>query len=258
MIRGGLRNLFSRVAWMRNCKQQACEPTLARRNCADSVGTCCQDGRSATDISLYGGHDEGWRRTRKLICFRWLKFLIKPKIFSVNISLHLSIHIVIVMCVCVGGGTLLLAARSRVRFPISSLDFCLALSFHRHSNAAVDSASNRNEYQESSWGVKGVRHIRLNITALWASMACYRDGFTFYFLINVQLSLPVRSSRPQSSPGAYHQNIQDPQARSLTCIEENAGHFHVFLYNTLMKLYFRCSCKRIFKDFWYHITPNIV
>jgi hypothetical protein len=30
-----------------------------------------------------------------------------------------------------------------------------------HYGPGVDSASNRNEYQESSWGVKGGRHVRL-------------------------------------------------------------------------------------------------
>jgi hypothetical protein len=34
-------------------------------------------------------------------------------------------------------------------------------SFQPHYDSGVDSASNRNEYQESSWGVKGGRRIRL-------------------------------------------------------------------------------------------------
>jgi hypothetical protein len=42
----------------------------------------------------------------------------------------------------IGWGTMLQGGRSRVRFPMS-----------------LDSASNRNEYQESSWGVKGGRPV---------------------------------------------------------------------------------------------------
>jgi hypothetical protein len=39
--------------------------------------------------------------------------------------------------------------------------FQLTKSFQQHYGPVVDSASNRNEYQESSWGVKGDRHVRL-------------------------------------------------------------------------------------------------
>jgi hypothetical protein len=40
---------------------------------------------------------------------------------------------------------------------MKSLDFSIYLILP----AGVDSASNRNEYQESSWGVKGSWHVRL-------------------------------------------------------------------------------------------------
>jgi hypothetical protein len=65
----------------------------------------------------------------------------------------------------------------------------------------VDSASNRNECQESSWGVKGGRQARKadnltticvpivykmwqprRLTTLWVSTACYTDSFTFYLI----------------------------------------------------------------------------
>jgi hypothetical protein len=64
----------------------------------------------------------------------------------------------------------------------------------------VHSASNRNEYQESSWGkgrpvckadsltaicepdVQKVCEPR-RFTTLWASPACYRHGFTFFFYL---------------------------------------------------------------------------
>jgi hypothetical protein len=70
------------------------------------------------------------------------------------------------------------------------------LSFQPHYGPGVDLACNRNEYQESSWGVKGDRRIgvttllpsvsRLSdkmweprrLTTLWAFTACYRDSLT--------------------------------------------------------------------------------
>jgi hypothetical protein len=52
---------------------------------------------------------------------------------------------------------MLQAGRSRVRVPMR-WNF---LSFQPHYGPGVDSASNRNEYQEPSWGVKGVRRVRL-------------------------------------------------------------------------------------------------
>jgi hypothetical protein len=49
------------------------------------------------------------------------------------------------------------AGRSRVRVPMM-WNFS---SFQPHYGPGVDSASNRNEYQESSWGVKRGRRVRL-------------------------------------------------------------------------------------------------
>jgi hypothetical protein len=57
----------------------------------------------------------------------------------------------------VGWGTMLQAGRSRVRVPMR-WNFS---SFQPHYGPGVDSASNKNEYQETSWGVKGGRRIRL-------------------------------------------------------------------------------------------------
>jgi hypothetical protein len=70
--------------------------------------------------------------------------------------------------------------------------FQLTQSFQPHYGSGVDSASNINEYQESSWGVKGGQPARKadNLTAIceprrlttvWASTACYRDSFAFSF-----------------------------------------------------------------------------
>jgi hypothetical protein len=46
---------------------------------------------------------------------------------------------------------MLQAGRSRVRFPMRSLDFLIDLILPQYG-PGVDSASNRNEYKESSWG----------------------------------------------------------------------------------------------------------
>jgi hypothetical protein len=52
---------------------------------------------------------------------------------------------------------MLQAGRSRVRVPMR-WNF---LSFQPHYGPGFDSASNRNEYQEPSWGVKGGRRVKL-------------------------------------------------------------------------------------------------
>jgi hypothetical protein len=59
----------------------------------------------------------------------------------------------------VGWGTMLQAGRSWVLVPMR-WNFS---SFQPHYGPGVDSASNRNEYQEPSWGVKGGRRVRLTI-----------------------------------------------------------------------------------------------
>jgi hypothetical protein len=57
-------------------------------------------------------------------------------------------------------GTMLQGERLSVRFPLRSLDFSIDLILPAALWLWVDSASNRNEYQKSSWGVKGGRRVR--------------------------------------------------------------------------------------------------
>jgi hypothetical protein len=79
-------------------------------------------------------------------------------IIIIIIILYLGAHGRIV----VGWGTMLQAGRSQVRIPMRSLNFFqFTLSFQPHCGPGVDSPSNRNEYQEFSWGVKGGRRVRL-------------------------------------------------------------------------------------------------
>jgi hypothetical protein len=60
------------------------------------------------------------------------------------------------------GSTMLQAARSRDRIPMKSLDFFnWRKPFQPHYGPGVDSATNRNEYQNSSWEVKGGRCVGL-------------------------------------------------------------------------------------------------
>ena len=54
----------------------------------------------------------------------------------------------------VGWGTALQAGRSRIRFPMVSLEFFIDIIFRLHYGPGVDSASNINEYQEYFLGVK--------------------------------------------------------------------------------------------------------
>jgi hypothetical protein len=73
-------------------------------------------------------------------------------------------------------GTMLQAVRPRVQFPMRSLDVSIGRSFQPHYGLGVDSASKRNEYQESSWGVKGGRRVRLTKSLQSASRLSTKCG----------------------------------------------------------------------------------
>jgi hypothetical protein len=76
-----------------------------------------------------------------------------------RVILSVCVHIVRARGSVVGWGTMLKAGRSRVRFLMRSWIF---FNWPNTSSCTgVDSACNRNEYQLSSWGVKGDRRVRL-------------------------------------------------------------------------------------------------
>ena len=101
-----------------------------------------------------------------------------------------------------GQGAGLLVGRSRVRFPVVSLDFLVTYSFRPYNGPGVDSAPSENEYQEYFLGVKAAHawgwrphHFHVpNVMKiwepippgnLWATPGLLRDSFTFTFYLEL-------------------------------------------------------------------------
>jgi hypothetical protein len=77
-------------------------------------------------------------------------------------SLHLLLLTVLsTRSSVVSWGTILQARRSRVRIPMRSLNFSIDLILRADYGPGVDSASNRNESQDSSWDMKSSWRTRL-------------------------------------------------------------------------------------------------
>jgi len=99
-----------------------------------------------------------------------------------------------------GYGTTLQTGRSRVRFPMVSLEFFSDMILRSHYGPGVDSASNRNEYQVYFLGGKGDWCIRL--TTLPPSCAVVMKSGNLNFL---EPSGPLQACNGTALPLPLHE-----------------------------------------------------
>jgi hypothetical protein len=105
-----------------------------------------------------------WRGCNPLLnCLSFLCWWTRTG-YSISTEYNTSVLVRMV----VGWGTILQAGRSRDQSRWGGF-FQFTESFQSHYGPRVDSAFNRNEYQESSWGVKGGRRVGLTTLPLSVS-----------------------------------------------------------------------------------------
>jgi hypothetical protein len=124
-------------------------------------------------------------------------------------------------------GTALQAGRSRFRFLMVSLEFFIHVILPAHHGPGVDSASNRNEYQEYFLGGKDGRCVGL--TTLPPSCAVVLKSRS---LIHLELSGPVQACNGIALPYSasfvilYHDQQMQIISQIITLLHVSTLSFH--------------------------------